>query len=120
MNFSANLRNGPSTLRLLDLLYAGMIGVLLVSCEHSLPGLSSVPDLPRPAETAAVRTLGVGCLTQADCVSGSICVALAPGRYQCINRLQADPQGQLAPSSVGKSARPAPPVGLLSGDLRKR
>lgn len=106
-----------------------LCALLLAACTE-VPEVEAIPDdrPPQPEvvtegsraereSTAAptlANSLGPGeCLTQDDCDEGEVCVATAPGRARCMAM-----EGVSVPPRA-PNGRPAPPVGLLDGQMMR-
>jgi hypothetical protein len=68
-------------------------------------------ELAAPTLSSAMN--GGRCESQADCTAGQVCMAVVPGVAECVPASFA-----VAPAmSAAPNGRPAPPVGLLDGQV---
>jgi hypothetical protein len=71
-----------------------------------------------PAALSAALERGQ-CASQADCPSEQVCVSVMPGEAVCTPR-SAMPSTMPLPARAAKNGRPAPPVGLLDGQVLRQ
>ncbi len=62
-------------------------------------------------QTLSAAMSGGRCETQADCTGHNVCLAVAPGMSQCT------PNTGFAVPRAAPNGRPAPPIGLLDGQV---
>lgn len=103
-----------------------LLGLCALGCQRELETRSDLPSQPEVLSTdyatvsvRAKRTLASElrqgeCVTQDDCPSDQICVALAPSHAECVER--ASMNGLERPKRA-PNGRPAAPLRLLDGQV---
>ena len=91
---------------------AGAVEVARSTARPSVEVISvGAPEIAKgPADRSAYLLAG-RCITQDDCGFDSVCVAVAPGHASCLK------DAGYQPLVRAPNGRPAPPVGLLDGQV---